>query len=56
MFGVCVVNLFFVTLSSTYDFLGFKTRKRAERDRQLRHERAELMQVAGESYEYAGAI
>ena len=56
MFGLCVVNLFFVTLSSTYDCFGFKTRKRAERDRQLRHERVELMQLAGESYEYAGAI
>ena len=33
MFGLCVVNLFFVTLRPTYDFFGFKTRKRAERDR-----------------------
>ena len=56
MFGLCVVNLFFVTLSSTYDCFGFKTRKRVERDRQLRHERVELMQLGGESYEYAGAI
>ena len=56
MFGLCVVNLFFVTLSSTYDCFGFKTRKRVERDRQLRHEQVELMQLGGESYEYAGAI